>query len=343
MSDLVSIIIPIYNCKDHLFECISSAVNQSYSNCEIILVDDGSTDNSGCICDDFAEKYDNVFVFHNKNCGVSAARNFGIEKSNGGYIVFLDSDDKLEDCAIELLYNQIKTANARFAIGSFVLFGDKIENSKIDYLRDFPSCISINEYLKRMLRYHVEAYWGANWGKMFLKDIIVSNGIKFESNVQLAEDFRFNLEYLKYVDRVSVVHDTVCYYRVDTKNSLSKGKRNAKRYIEEYLELYRRYFQLFSYKGIFTENKVKIHCFLLNAFQSIVRNLINYGYSYFEVKKSISYISKCDEFIKTEEIIDCIADDDKKKYYLIKNNISLFYYYYIKLLNLRLRIIKKFR
>ena len=92
-KDLISVIVPVYNVEKYLEKCLNSLVNQTYQNIEIIVVDDGSTDNSGRIADDFALKYDIIKVIHTKNGGLSAARNVGIENAGGEYIAFVDSDD----------------------------------------------------------------------------------------------------------------------------------------------------------------------------------------------------------------------------------------------------------
>lgn len=101
----ISIIVPVYNCEDYLKRCVDSLLNQTYKNLEIILVDDGSTDNSSLICDEYSNADNRVVVFHLKNGGAAAARNYGINKSNGDYLFFVDADDFIEDDAIECLLN----------------------------------------------------------------------------------------------------------------------------------------------------------------------------------------------------------------------------------------------
>ena len=105
MSDLISVIVPVYNVEDYLDRCINSIINQTYKNLEIILVDDGSTDSSGRKCDDFALKDDRIKVLHKENGGVSSARNAGLDVATGDYIGFVDSDDTIESNMYELLFN----------------------------------------------------------------------------------------------------------------------------------------------------------------------------------------------------------------------------------------------
>lgn len=113
---LISIIVPIYNVEPYLQKCVDSVLNQTFQNYELILVDDGSTDNSSKICDEYANKYDYITVIHQNNAGVSAARNTGLDSSKGEYIFFLDSDDWIERNALEKLISLIKKNNLDLAI-----------------------------------------------------------------------------------------------------------------------------------------------------------------------------------------------------------------------------------
>lgn len=118
-QDLISVIIPVYNVEKYLRKCLDSVVSQTYNNLEILIVDDGSTDCSGQICDEYAEKDDRIQVFHQLNCGLSKARNTGIDLSTGDYLMFIDSDDYIsKDMAMEL-YNELKKSNADMSICNF--------------------------------------------------------------------------------------------------------------------------------------------------------------------------------------------------------------------------------
>ena len=109
-DNLISIIIPVYNVEKYLKKCINSVINQSHKNLEIILIDDGSTDKSGIILDEYAKIDERIKVYHKKNGGLSSARNYGIKRSNGNYICFIDSDDFISKYMIEnLLNNLLKT------------------------------------------------------------------------------------------------------------------------------------------------------------------------------------------------------------------------------------------
>lgn len=125
MEELVSVIIPVYNVEPYLKECVDSVVNQTYKKLEIILVDDGSTDDSGRMCDEYARQDDRIKVLHKKNGGLSDARNLGIEKATGEYLYFLDSDDVIPMCAIESLYKVCEKEKADVSMSEIKRFFDK--------------------------------------------------------------------------------------------------------------------------------------------------------------------------------------------------------------------------
>ena len=142
MDELISVIVPIYNTEKYLVECVESLRRQTYSNIEIILVDDGSTDASIEICDGFAEKDSRVRVFHKKNEGVAVARNFGIQHSNGQYVVIVDSDDVAVDRMIEVLYTQIKEKDADIAVGNYYIY-DESDGNFYYYITDDDYCVEV--------------------------------------------------------------------------------------------------------------------------------------------------------------------------------------------------------
>ena len=272
---VVSIIIPIYNCQKYILRCLESVSRQSYNKIQIIVVDDGSTDGSDKICNSFCINDNRFNVLHKTNSGVSDTRNIGINNAKGKYLVFVDSDDLMLESFISKSVRQMNADNSEFLIGAFRLLEDSFLGNTIDYLSNNSGPLSINDYLKKMSDYHTEAFWGANWAKLYRTEIIRENNIKFESGVLLAEDFRFNLEYLKHVSRVSLLHDPIYAYRIDSLNSLSKKKREVNRFWDEYLELYHRYVSLFKTHEVYDCNKEKLDGFLLIACRSILRDCVS--------------------------------------------------------------------
>ena len=125
-NPLISVIVPVYNVEEYLKKCVDSIINQTYKNLEIILVDDGSTDNSSLICDTYAEKYEQIKVIHKKNGGLSDARNVGIDLAKGEYLTFIDSDDWIKEGFIEYLYNLNLSNNTMIAVAPYIV----VTNSK---------------------------------------------------------------------------------------------------------------------------------------------------------------------------------------------------------------------
>lgn len=125
-NPLISVIIPVYNVAKYVRRCIESVERQTYQSLEVILVDDGSTDDSGKICDELEDEFDNITVFHTANSGLSAARNFGMNHISGDYVVFVDSDDAIGMWHIAHLYETLKNYNTHIAVTGYT----EVEESK---------------------------------------------------------------------------------------------------------------------------------------------------------------------------------------------------------------------
>ncbi len=208
----VSIVIPIYNASKYLNKCLESVINQTYQNIEIILVDDGSKDNSGEICDVFAKKDNRIIVIHQKNCGVSTARNNGIKKASGKYVSFIDSDDMVHPDYITKLVNKLDGNNLSICqIDNFhdsVIYDDnERETIKLDKIHFIELC--------KFLLLNTPCC------KLYDMNIINKNNIYFDSNLSLGEDLLFNLVYLKYVDNITITNQKLYYYRKDENSTLS--------------------------------------------------------------------------------------------------------------------------
>ena len=170
--ELISIIVPVYNVEKYLSRCIDSILNQTYTNLEILLVNDGSTDSSGVICDLFASKDSRITVTHKKNGGLSDARNVGIKKATGQYIGFVDSDDWINPKMYEKLYENIKKYDSEISICGFKLIEESEQNSPLNLLpgnkyeiNKFTSNKAL-EVLLTKRSFHSNA-----WDKLYKKDL----------------------------------------------------------------------------------------------------------------------------------------------------------------------------
>ena len=212
MKNLISIIIPVYNVEQYLSRCVDSVINQTYKNLEIILVDDGSTDNSGKICDEYALKDNRIKVIHKKNGGVSSARNAGLDIAKGDYIGFVDSDDFIEHDMYEYLQNLIIEYDADISICSIEFI---IKNKNIyKTLLKKDELLNTNEALKV---FYTQLYI---YNKLFNKCIMAD--LLFDTSVKIGEDMLFCLEYLKRCNRI-IYGKEVKYHYVN--NVLSATKK----------------------------------------------------------------------------------------------------------------------
>lgn len=207
MKPLISVIVPIYNVEKYLRRCVESILSQTYSETEIILVDDGSTDSCGEICDSYAADYNNIKVIHKKNGGLGFARNSGFEISTGELIMFVDSDDFLSDDAIELLYNRIVCDGSDMAIGKHTdIYEDSSTNGAFcGWMTD--SVISKEIVFERMSQTPFFAV--SAWGKMYKRELL--EGISYPS-LKCAEDLWVFPLIIDRCKLISVVNKTIYYY-----------------------------------------------------------------------------------------------------------------------------------
>ncbi len=192
----VSIIIPVYNSGQFLHRIVDSVLRQSYNDFELLLIDDGSSDDSGIICDAYAEKDDRIRVFHQENRGVSAARNLGLDKASGEWVYFVDSDDELMPDCLQTLINGIgdnidlvlcgyETVYPSGSVLSFLYKSDTTVFTRQELLRSlYPGQTKQNSYL------------GYLWIYLFQNSIIQTNSIRFDTSIRIKEDTLFITQYL---------------------------------------------------------------------------------------------------------------------------------------------------
>ena len=214
MTELISVIVPIYNTEKYLVECVESIREQTYSNIEIILVDDGSTDASIEICDEFSKKDSRVRVFHKENEGSAVAKNFGIQQSKGEYIILVDSDDIVSDKMIEVLYTHIKEKNADIAIGNYYIYDESDKNFYF-YVTDKDFSVeelAIQEIMNRQAgdwRFNSSAFILPTFKlikKELFKEVQFSNGRRFDDEATM---HRFYL----LASKIIFINDNLYRYR----------------------------------------------------------------------------------------------------------------------------------
>lgn len=228
MSELVSVIVPVYNVEEHLDGCISSIVNQTYNNIEVILIDDGSTDASGQICDYWSAKDNRISVIHKNNEGVSFARNAGISLAKGEYILFVDSDDNIDKNLLELCVGQFDRKTDLVIFGFRLCYNDgKVEEihfKEKEYdLGDFE--IKKNFIIGPFFRH--ETGWTC-WNRVFRKSIIDQYSLEFNLKGKVvAEDKLFCLLYILHIKKIKCINNCLYNYN-QTDNSLMRNKDTSK-------------------------------------------------------------------------------------------------------------------
>lgn len=208
---MVSIIMPAYNAERYISECIQSIINQNIKGWELIVIDDGSTDTTLQLCKSYAKADARIKVFHQKNAGVSVARNRGLEKASGKYIVFVDADDILPKDSLKIRIQLMD--NADMGIASYELIdscGKRIETMlpcKQSFWNQRQAISNI------VVCYGKIGYQGYLWNKIFLREIVVNNKLRFEPQIFYNEDRLFVVEYLLYSQKIRLCNDNVYKYR----------------------------------------------------------------------------------------------------------------------------------
>lgn len=218
-TDMISVIVPIYNVEQYLQRCVDSIIKQTYTNLEIILVDDESPDHCGEICDYYAHKDGRIKVIHQKNKGLSGARNAGIEIAKGRYIAFVDSDDYIEPNMYEVLYNDIKKYNAGLSIcNRYYEFEDgrRVEryrqNGETNVYSGKEAIIEMNNY---------SSFDMSAWDKLYKRELFEK--IRFPEG-KLSEDF-FVMYKLLDMAQIVTFNPTHLYIYVQRNNSISRNKK----------------------------------------------------------------------------------------------------------------------
>lgn len=213
MKPVVSIIIPVYNVPEkYLRECIESVMEQTLKEIEIILVDDGSPDNCGAICDEYASKDSRIKVFHKENGGVSSARNLGLDNATGKYIMFVDADDRIEQNAVDILLSYRESTNADLVICGYYHDDEKVyyKGKSVKFLPKITAAQAIAGKYKYVLGYL--------WNKLFSKEIIDNAKIRFDEAIAICEDSLFCQKYVANCNKIVCVNELLYHYETN-KNS----------------------------------------------------------------------------------------------------------------------------
>lgn len=327
---MVSVIIPVYQAEKYLVNCVESVLNQTYDNIEIILVDDGSNDGSASICDDYAARYDNIHCIHQKNKGVSCARNLGIERAQGKYILFVDSDDYIREDYLESAVLALKHEDIDiYLCGYQPVRKNGIIREKEHYPTIDEGERTIAEVGSNIMRLFFSSVLHAIGTKIYRKDIIDKYNIRFEKNWKYYEDIYFCLNYLKYCNKIYVQKAVMYYYQIDISNSLSKQMNNNK-----YISINKTYCllsQLMQLKKVSLKEKEVFYKSYLNIINMFIKTRIS------NEKKYNVNISGLYKIISKDKIypkaLDYAGKFEKAEYSCIRNKLYFSAYIVRKLQN----------
>lgn len=249
MQRKISVIVPVYNAEKWLNRCVDSILKQSYKEFELILVNDGSKDSSGEICDRYKEADGRVRVLHKENAGVSEARNTGIDLATGDYIMFIDSDDEILDGFFENALNKIE--NTDWYLSDFIEVVNGKRNVKENNRKTLSGKITVAE----LYCGSEHDLWSINlWSpgcKLFKTSLIKEYNIRFEKNLRMEEDVFFNVMYAERAETAYVDEKDYYLYHKDNENSLV-GRFNPNKY-EESVRIYNEWRRIIIEKGVSQE------------------------------------------------------------------------------------------
>jgi len=297
MNPEISIIIPIYNSEQYLSQCIESILSQTYINFELILIDDGSSDRSPDICDAYTRKDNRIKIIHKSNGGVSSARNIGINNAIGNWITFIDSDDWVNADYLYILVKAIDNNNMLVIQGVNRLLKNDDNSAIVDLGNHiFPSNSYYNLFSKMKL-----CNYGYAAAKLYNREIISQNNIRFDEDINHSEDLIFMLEYLLKIKTVKVISNSSYYYREYTPGLCSNitsytsvlkfcksittliermGEKNINNYDFQELnnKLIVHSFKDFIFKNYIQKKKKSERLFILNKLKESELNIIEQYY-----------------------------------------------------------------
>ena len=217
----LSIIVPVFNVAKYIEECVESLIKQSYSNCEIIIVDDGSTDGSSELCDELKRRDERIIVIHQQNGGLSAARNSGLMEAEGQYVSFIDSDDYVASNMFTTLIKALEDTKSSIAICNFEVFNTK---------NKYKSSRYSNEIINYSPDSQVEFYSAtldSSCNRVFKTDVIRTNNLFFEhKNIVAQEDYWFQVRLFSHIERIVTVSDCLYFYR-ERGSSITKSQSDG--------------------------------------------------------------------------------------------------------------------
>lgn len=336
MNPLISIIVPVYNVEDYLKECLDSIVNQTYKNLDIILVDDGSTDSSGKICDKYADKDNRIKVIHKHNAGVVEARIDGLKESKAEYIIFVDSDDFIETNFVSVMYKNLKEYNADLVCCQYFDYDGRIKKSPERPQNGYYNKNDIENILKTNFLYDkTTEIAGFNlflWSKLVKRSKLLGC-LEKGRTLFYCEDQVSTLSLLYAIDSMIIIKDYLYFYR----KRAGQATATYKDALWENIDLY--FYKLYELdKKGFLQKQIKLRSFA--TFIMLNRSLISEK-SYISAKNTVDRYRNLEFVVKAKS--NNYKDFNIKRkvqLFLLKNNCWLFYYFVHKSYKILKQLVK---
>ena len=265
MNPTVSIIVPVYNAEATISRCIESIINQEYRDFELLLIDDGSTDSSGTICDRYAAEDSRIRLIHKENTGVSETRNMALDLACGTYLQFLDSDDWITPNATRLFVEEAERYHCDMVISDFYRVVGKRVAHKGDI--DDDCVLTQEEFSAHMLQNPADFYYGVLWNKLYRRDIVEKYHLRMNPEISWGEDFMFNLEYIRHAEVFYALQVPVYYY-VKTKGSLASQGMSISKTIKMKLMVFEYYNNFYKHvldEEDYEKSRLQVYRFLVDA------------------------------------------------------------------------------
>lgn len=335
--DLISVIVPIYNVEKYLRQCLDSLLAQTYKNIEVIMVDDGSPDNCGVICDEYAEKYCNFIAVHKENAGLGMARNTGLENAHGQYVIFIDSDDYISDSLIEELYKELKLYQVDVCVSGFKCTVEGQRN--VQYESEcYPGEKARTELFPRMvgsLPDKKDSIEMSVCGVLYNMEPIRKYNVRFPSERELiSEDLIFNIEYMQHANGAYLSNAVGYYYNINTSSLTRSYRQNFYYRVKHfYLEVEQRLSEL-NYDSIVSHRNKRM--FFVNV-KSCISQEANPHYD-FNLKQRLSNIkSICFDAVLQEAIqeypVNKLGLTQKTFLFMVKHKWTAALYLYFLISN----------
>ena len=265
MRPMVSIIVPIYNAEQYLRRCVDSILNQEYTDFELLLVNDGSTDASGDICEEYGDRDPRVIVIQKENTGVSDSRNRAIDRARGKYLQFLDSDDWITPDATRLFVRAAEEYGCDMVISDFYrVVGERL-STKGDIEEE--GVLTREEFAAHMMENPADFYYGVLWNKLYRRDIVEEHNLRMDTDINWCEDFMFNLEYIRYAKVFYALHAPIYYY-VKRKGSLASQGINISKTVKMKLNVFEYYNNFYKHvleEEDYEKNRLQVYRFFIDA------------------------------------------------------------------------------